>query len=167
MSDVKFYHMLVMYYGTALIAYVVHRSSHDLRWPKFWFNAHVLGHHYKNYPPSRFQTDTYIFKTNNMLEEADTYVYPIPILTFLIVYCKYVIVTNMMQTALILTLIIIHFYAEVYIHEQVHLTKSWLDGLSLYREIKYLHFIHHRDMHKNHLFTNFLIDYVAGTYGDS
>ena len=165
-EQINFYHMVIMYYGVATIAYIVHRTSHDIRKPEFWFDAHVLGHHYKNYPPSRFHTDEYLFKTNNMMEEADTYVYTIPIIIFLITYCKYILGLSFFEFVFVASLIILHFYAEVYIHEQVHLKKSWLDKYELYRTIKRLHLIHHKTLHKNYLFTNFLVDHIFGTFED-
>lgn len=165
-SNISFIHMIIQYYGVALIAYIVHRTSHDLRKPRFWYNAHVIGHQYRNYPPNRFDTEKYIFKTDNLLKEADTYVYPIPILLYLILYSKYILNFTFLIFLVNLSLIILHFYAEVYIHEQVHLKKSWLDKYKIYQEIKRLHLMHHQTMHKNILFTNFVIDKMLGTYKD-
>jgi len=157
-------HTIAQYYGVAFIAYGVHRIAHDWRFPKFWHRAHVIGHHYTNYPPSQPESDTYIFKTENMWEEADTYMYPVPILLFLSLYARFILQCSFLPFALHSACTLMHFYLEVYVHEQVHLRHSWLDSFSMYKEIKRLHMIHHQQVHANILFANFLPDFLLGTF---
>lgn len=157
-------HTIAQYYGVAFIAYGVHRIAHDWRFPKFWHRAHVIGHHYTNYPPSKPESDKYIFKTETLWKEADTYMYTIPILFFLCCYARFVLHCTFFRFALHSALILVHFYIEVYVHEQVHLHNSWLNKFTMYKEIKRLHMIHHMHVHSNILFSNFLPDYLLGTF---
>ncbi len=163
-TRINFFHMLTLYYISQLIIYFVHRIPHQLKKPTIWYNAHVIGHHLKNYHPMRFDSEKYLYKTDNLFYEPDTYVYILPLFVFYFFYNFYILQLKWKYYTLIVGMLLFHVGIDIYIHKQVHLKNSFLNKFSLFQKIKELHKIHHTKMKKNYSFTNLVFDYIFGTY---
>jgi sterol desaturase/sphingolipid hydroxylase (fatty acid hydroxylase superfamily) len=160
---VDFYHIINLYYISQLIIYFIHRLPHQFKKPKFWFDAHVIGHH-KLYDHKQFDSDVYLYKTNNMLYEADTYIFTIPLFIFYIFYNIYILQIQWNYFAILNSMLLFHIGMDIYIHKHVHLKNSYLNKFELFKKIKEHHRTHHIIRTKNYSFTNFIFDYVFGTY---
>jgi len=52
---------------------------------------------------------------------------------------------------------------HVFLHKQYHLRGSWFEQFRWFRQKRQLHFVHHRDVHRNYAIVEFWLDRLFGT----
>jgi hypothetical protein len=116
---------------------------------------HTTSHH-SIYGPSRFESTTY-----SREEKSVSFTY-LPIAMLHSALC--LLILPVAYAVISIFVCAVTFVAHVYLHEQIHLTGSWLLRSSWFRKIKELHRIHHIDQSKNFGVLDFTWDRITGSY---
>ena len=146
--------VILTYYAMAIVQTVLHKLFGHRNRIATIFRNHALGHHAK-YSRDVLRTDRYI--------DSETYVmfyYLIP------AGCIGVPVYAMggpVVAAGYAVGVAFAFWLHLYLHEQYHLTRSWLDGYAWFRRKRALHFEHHLNVRSNYAIVEFWIDRLLGT----
>lgn len=155
--------LFVLCMGSGL--YWVHRTGHTLLW-RPWFEAHVLGHHIKQYPSKDFaskedegyrhnQHDPYRLNTNAYMAVA-----------FLILFlfqCCFALRDRELCYLVALTFFML--YVEDHLHVWVHTrAPAWIADKEWFRYIVVQHHAHHTGkMQENYAVLSLWLDFLFGT----
>jgi hypothetical protein len=157
-----------------------HWVGHRRWFCKRWFQFHTMGHHVRDYPPSRFLVDNYIAHNNKddrltpwHLEywvdmNAVMYVPWIPATIALIhaSMCCAVDGSAGLVRSQVLCLGIMGLgvaMSQNYWHEQVHLRGSVWEGFQWFQDIRRLHWQHHKgNCRHNYAMIDFGLDILTG-----
>ena len=147
-----------VFYIQSLVVYLSHLCFHQ-SWSRHYFKVHVRGHH-KEYPKNSTCSDAYRNPPSefdgdfiSLLAGALGVIFVA--LTFPRPY-NYVGISFGMLFGLL----------NYWIHMQMHLSTSRLAAFNWFKNMRKLHAIHHRRMHKNFGLTNFTFDRLFGTFAD-
>ncbi len=142
------------YYFAAIVQTLLHRIfGHHNRIRKI-YETHAKGHHGK-YPPHRLVSDEWLDSEQHVM-----WYYAIPLVP----------TAGAIGWALGPWLFISHACAmifaiwwHIYLHKQYHLRDSIWGRFQWFQKKRDLHFIHHREVHKNYAIVEYWIDIFLGT----
>src|SRR5688572_8079762 len=142
------------YYFAAFIQTLLHRifGHHDRIRPVYI--THARGHHGK-YPPSKLLTDVWLDSEQHVMWYYAIPFAPVAVI-ILIAFGPWLFFTH--SAAMILAI-----WWHIYLHKQYHLRKSPWERFKWFREKRELHFIHHRQVHKNYAIVEYWMDNLLGT----
>lgn len=152
--------LFVLCMGTGL--YAVHRIGHTLLWRQ-WFEAHVNGHHLKQYPSKRFASDTYRHNQHDPYR-LNTMAYVAMALLILWLFQKsFALSFSLVLYLATLTLMILN--VEDQLHVWIHTRAPPIVAQSAW--FQYLvaqHKLHHSGtMHHNYAVLSLWLDQLYGT----
>ena len=136
-----------------------------------WFEFHVMGHHVRSYPTSRFLSERYVSYTSaqkndpgdtTTLLDMNALMYmPWP---FLVASMHHSLLgASQSEVALCFGLSALLLCENEYMHQQVHLLNSRWDEYRWFQVMRKLHYLHHKEgMRHNYAMSDFLIDFLSG-----
>jgi hypothetical protein len=145
---------ILTYYFAAVVQAVLHRvfGHHDRIHAVF--ETHAKGHHRK-YPPQRLLSETWIESEQHIM-----WYYALPFVpTAALVFWlggPGIFLGHLLGLGFAI-------WWHIYLHEQYHLRNSPWGRFQWFRQKRDLHFIHHRDVHKNYAIVEYWLDTVLGT----
>ena len=146
--------VVLTYYAMAVVQTVLHKLFGHRNRIRRIFRNHALGHHAK-YRKDELQTDRYI--------DSETYVmfyYLVPasaIAVPLFALGGWVVLAGYAVG------VAFAFWLHLYLHENYHLTETWLERYRWFRQKRALHFEHHLNVRSNYAIVEFWIDRLLGT----
>lgn len=145
---------MVTYYVASIIQVVAHRLFGHTRRIDAVFESHALGHH-GAYAPDKLLLERWIPAEKHVMWYFAPLFAPmcIPVLALASVE---------VATAHCLGLAFAIWW-HVFLHKQYHLCNSPFERFHWFRRKRDLHFVHHRDVHKNYAIVEFWLDSLFGT----
>lgn len=160
---------LGLYFFQGPIFWVVHWLGHTKLAGETWYRHHVQEHHVRVYPPSKFMRGRYMV-TPLGFWNLNTWAYLMAIPPWHLVahyvlgalghegfsFGQYVFIVG--YTAVFLLL-------QEHFHTHFHLQGSPYESYRLFREMRWVHYMHHRgDFKHNYGIIDMALDIASGTY---
>lgn len=136
-----------------------------------WFEFHVMGHHVRSYPSSRFLTERYVSYTcarkgdrgelNTLLDMNAIMYLPWP---FVVAFVHHSLLSaTASEVGLCFGVSTFLLCENEYMHQQVHLLNSRWSGYRWFEVMRKLHFLHHKEgMQHNYAMADFFFDFISG-----
>jgi hypothetical protein len=142
------------YYFTAIVQTVLHRVfGHHDRIRKV-YDTHAKGHHGK-YPPNQLQTDEWLDSEQHVMWYYALLFVPAAVVVVW-TFGLGLFLVHVSGTACAI-------WWHIYLHKQYHLRGSRWERFEWFQKKRALHFIHHREVHRNYAIVEFWIDVFLGT----
>lgn len=142
------------YYFAAILQTVLHRIfGHHDRIRKV-YETHARGHH-KEYPPQRLLSREWVDSEQHVM-----WYYAIPFVPVAVAVAYFFGPWLFLSHAGGMVFAI---WWHIYLHQQYHLSGSRWGRFKWFRTKRELHFIHHREVHKNYAIVEYWIDVALGT----
>ncbi len=144
------------HYFASFIQATLHRAAGH--WPGAGklYRTHTFSHH-AIYTADNLVSEKYKYDD----EESITHYYFAPVAVFE-VFAYLVLPLGIFVAHLVS--IFASYRAHLYVHEQFHLSKTWLSRFAWFKRMRKLHLLHHRDMTANFGLLSFVWDRLMGTY---
>lgn len=152
--------IIITFFCLTLIGHLVHYSLHQ-KWMGQFHKSHMV-HHLELYPSYDYFSDKY-----RSAGKHSTFVFFLPLaLIFLgIPLTLYFLgIIPLWFSVLLFLEILIVSYAHDYIHDAFHIRGHFLNKNQYFRELSFLHYVHHVDMSKNFGIYLFLWDRLFKSY---
>lgn len=138
-----------------LIGYLIHWVAHNI--PNTLLQRTHMTHHLIHYPPGKYISDEYISAGK------DSFVFWfIPVVLGLMLVALWALPLVLGITACLVMLLVS--IINDYMHTQFHLRETPFRKLRWFKRLRAIHFIHHRNMHKNLAIYLPPVDRLLGTY---
>lgn len=145
------------HYFASLVQVLCHRAFGHRRTIDKLYRVHAKGHHAK-YPAEQLRSSTWIPN-----EEHITWYYAFAFAPF--IFASY-LVAPLDIFSVFVTSLGASVWMHIYLHRQYHLEATWLTKFKWFRRKQYLHFVHHRRVHRNYAILEFFWDKLLKTYCD-
>jgi hypothetical protein len=124
----------------------------------WWFRFHILGHHVRRYPPSRFLQGPY----DDAALDLNACMYAPWVLLTAATHAAGGCAPHEQLTAAGVSAALL--LEQEVLHTQIHLLGSSLERCRWFRTLRQLHLRHHQcDMQHNFAISDFLLDAICGT----
>ena len=149
--------IVASHYLMSFLQSVLHRALGH--WPGAGklYRIHVYSHH------GIYSADNLVMDKYSADEESVTHYYYLPVAVIEVI-AFLALPLGMFITHVVA--ILSSYWAHLYVHEQFHLSKTWLARFAWFKRQRRLHLLHHRDTTANFGLLSFVWDRLMGTYRD-
>eukprot|EP00698_Gefionella_okellyi_P014909 TRINITY_DN4161_c0_g1_i1.p1 TRINITY_DN4161_c0_g1~~TRINITY_DN4161_c0_g1_i1.p1 ORF type:complete len:218 (-),score=27.10 TRINITY_DN4161_c0_g1_i1:727-1380(-) len=147
--------ILVACYVCEVLALVTHWAGHKT-WSGWWYNAHTMGHHVRDYPRKRFLSEQY-----QPAKVDNTKAYYATMLLAPLVTC--VVLSDYRWRILAIATVMTGFVLKVadYLHMGIHTNGFWMERYNWFVHLRSMHYYHHRGkMLQNYAIADFFLDWA-------
>lgn len=146
--------------AVTFLGYWVHRWFHHHTSYRF-YDAH-MHHHIEHYPPLDFWSEKY--RGAGLNSTVIPFILAFSPLVLVAAWLTFSGILSMPVGIVLLATTALTGLAHDYIHDQFHLTGSWLVKFDWFKQLRTRHHIHHLDMHANYGILVFWWDRLFGTF---
>lgn len=148
----------------SFFGYWMHVCFHKHNWfSKAFYNAH-MNHHLINYPSTNFLSETY----RDSGKDKGNFWFALafsPIVAGVALLAIFGCIGVFVAIACVLGMAIWGLVND-YVHDQFHLSTTWLNRFACFKRWQELHYIHHLDMNLNYGIIMFMYDKIFKTFNN-